>query len=142
MTQEDPAQPSGSTATTTHHSAPRDRVRLPAALLIGSGVLSIVLALTRVVAHLLGRSLLQTEPGGPPTLLGWLFLVLLLLTPVQGVVIHGGRQLQRLENVSRVKWAAILALMPISLCYPLSLIAGLWTLMVLRDKEVAAAFKQ
>ena len=58
------------------------------------------------------------------------------------VILLAGVMMKRLEHYSFAQWGAILALLPVSPAWLISLPAGLWALLALRRASVRAAFDQ
>lgn len=65
-----------------------------------------------------------------------------LIGPIFGIaVILGGIKMYRLESRGSVMLASVLAMLPCSLCCLFGLPVGIWSLVVLSDPAVKAAFR-
>ncbi len=74
----------------------------------------------------------------------WLFIsaiLALLSANLLGIItIFGAVKMKRLESRGLAIAGAIVAIIPLSVCFPIGIIAGVWSLWVLTRPEVAAAF--
>jgi hypothetical protein len=61
---------------------------------------------------------------------------------IGGVVAFGGFKMMKLQNYNLAMAAAVLALIPCSVCCLIGLPAGIWALIILMKPEVKAAFTQ
>ncbi len=79
---------------------------------------------------------------GPPAT--WLFVTgivsLVLLSPTGVIMILAGMKMKRLEWRVFSIIASLVAILPLSTCFPLSIPVGVWTFYVLTRPEIAAAF--
>lgn len=95
-------------------------------------------------AALLAQEAAPAAERGTPTWLGVLLgivgLALLVQLPLSLLMIAGGWRMQRLESHGLAVLASLVALLPCQPLWPLGLIVGIWSLIVLNRSHVKAAF--
>ncbi|SEU16112.1 hypothetical protein [Stigmatella erecta] len=131
----------------------REKVNVPAILLMVSGGIGIAFALLGAVQSLTGGSAAQMEqilsdpnlPEGVKTFAtastkGGIFVNLLSLA-LNGLVFFGGLKMKSLENYKLAMAASIIALIPCFGCYCIGIPVGIWSLITLNKPEVKSAFR-
>lgn len=123
-------------------------IALPAAGLIATSILSIVMLLLGIALHLYlfaTGQMVGNAPWSGIDLEGILkarmvYFVLSLL--FNAAVLHGALQMRRLKNYQVAESICMLACVPCcSPCVVLGIPFGIWGLMMLRDRQVKEAFK-
>lgn len=131
----------------------REKVNLPAILLMVAGGIGIALCLLGIVQALSGSNEAQLEaimsnPDIPEgiksfagaTSKGGIFTNLLGLG-LNGFIIFGALKMKNLENFGLAMAASIVALIPcFGTCCCIGIPVGIWSLIVLNKPEVKAAF--
>jgi predicted Ser/Thr protein kinase len=149
--------------TTVNLEAARHRVRAPAAGLLLGGLLTVLVGLSLVgwSGWLLARIATapreketrdegmvkvtvtpKTEQLPSPALLWAVLLEQLAAAGLGGIVVLGALSLGKLESPRLVRTAGVVGLVPFSPAWLLSFPVGLWTLTIVRRREVASAFDQ
>jgi len=57
------------------------------------------------------------------------------------VIFYGALKMMRGDNLRMAKTAAVLSILPLSCCFPLTIIFGVWAFLLLRKTEVKAVFQ-
>ncbi len=125
-----------------------EKVKLPAIFMMVIGGLSILGNLLSLVANLAGIGMggLSGFGGGREERIFQMFsggmgiVVALLGLVVNAVVIFGAMKMKALTGYTLAMTAAILAIVPCSCCC-LNIPFGIWSLVVLLDSNVKAAFR-
>lgn len=128
--------------------APSDAVATPSIFMMVVGCVSLALALVSAALNMLGTRIAGLQPDAPEELInalsGTLGLVLNSVSILTNVVIIIGAM--KMKSFSSHGWAmtaAILSLLPCNgCCCGLGLAAGIWSLMVLNNPSVKAAFER
>ncbi len=124
-----------------------EKVKLPAIFLMVVAGLSILWNILSLVLNLAGVGMGGFAPGGSQQDriiqmfsggIGMVFALLGLL--VNSVVIFGAMKMKALTGYTLAMTAAILAIVPCSCCC-LNIPFGIWSLVVLLDSNVKAAFR-
>jgi hypothetical protein len=131
----------------------REKVNLPAILLMVSGGIGIAFALLGAVQSLTGSSAAQMEqilsdPNIPEGLKsfasvsskGGIFANLISMA-LNGLVFFGALKMKNLENYKLAMAASIIALIPCFGCYCIGIPVGIWSLITLNKPEVKSAFR-
>jgi hypothetical protein len=123
--------------------AARDRVSGPATAMIVLSAISMVLQLVSVPFNLLNAGRGQNWGGFVPDMaVGVNVTFGLLGVVIAGIVLAGGIKMRTLESYSLAMAASILMVIPcISPCCILSIPFGIWSLVVLSDSSIKAAFR-
>lgn len=125
------------------------RVKGPAIALIVITALGILGQLISMVANLAG---MRTMPTGdmPPEFERWITVMsgglgvvfTVIMLAVGGLIIYGAMKMMRLENYGLAMAASIIAMVPcLSPCCCLGIPVGIWSIVVLTNAEVKAAFR-
>jgi hypothetical protein len=120
----------------------RRRLRIPAIGLIAFGMINLIL----VAMYVLGSIVQLEEEGIKPVLrdlreLGPTLLAgMALSVPIGMLAIVAGRGMLDVSGYRLANVASIAALLPCSLTFPLGLIAGVWSLIVLNRDDVRRTF--
>ncbi len=129
------------------YAAIGEKVKLPAIFLMVIAGLSILGNILSLVLNLAGVGMGGFAPGGSEQDriirmfsggMGMVFALLGLL--VNSVVIFGAMKMKALTGYTLAMTAAILAIVPCSCCC-LNIPFGIWSLVVLLDSNVKAAFR-
>ncbi|MDC0714077.1 hypothetical protein POL68_36770 [Stigmatella sp. ncwal1] len=131
----------------------REKVNLPAILLMVTGGIGIAFALLGAVQSLTGGSAAQMDqllsdpniPEGLKTFAaasskGGIFVNLLSLA-LNGLVFFGALKMKNLESYGLAMAASIIALIPCFGCYCIGIPVGIWSLITLNKPEVKGAFR-
>ncbi|EAU69536.1 hypothetical protein [Stigmatella aurantiaca] len=131
----------------------REKVNLPAILLMVAGGVGIAFALLGAVQSLTGGSAAQMEqilsdpniPEGVKTFAtasskGGIFVNLLSLA-LNGLVFFGALKMKKLENYGLAMAASIIAIIPCFGCYCIGIPVGIWSIVTLIKPEVKSAFR-
>ncbi|MCA9147446.1 MAG: hypothetical protein KDB05_31930 [Planctomycetales bacterium] len=81
------------------------------------------------------------ESGSPEVMIYSLVGTLVLMIPY-GIVIFGATRMKQLKNYPLAIAASILAMLPCSACCILGLPVGIWSLVVLCNRDIRDAFRQ
>ena len=130
-------------------SEARSRVQAPAICLIVFASLYMVFAAISLFANLAQINDIQRQRGFgqrqqqlPRGVIVMIIIgVLVVQLSVSGVVLAGAIKMKNLRSRGFALTAAILAMLPCSLCCLLGLPFGIWALVVLNDADVKAAFR-
>lgn len=129
-------------------AAAASRVKGPAITLIVITAIGIVLQLISMAMNMVGMR--STPAGLPPEFERWIemsagplgLLAGLLTLAVGGLIIFGAMKMMRLESHGLAMAASIVAMIPcLSPCCCLGLPVGIWSLVVLNNAQVKAAFR-
>lgn len=134
------------------HGAISEKVTLPAIFMIVIAGLTIALNLLMAVLNIAGVGMRSLASGGggqeriAQMFSGGIGLVLALLgIVVNAVIIFGAMKMKSLESYALAMTATILAIVPCFFCccipVPLNMPFGIWSLVVLLDQNVKAAFR-
>jgi hypothetical protein len=140
-----PTMPLGSYST----SAATDQVNGPAIGLIITGALNILFALLRGVTMLAGIGLGAFQGTGNAdaekmlaTFMGTFGIASCAIGVLGGIfILLGGIKMRKLESYGLCMAASIVAMIPcLSVCCPLGLAIGIWSLVILSKAEVKSVF--
>jgi hypothetical protein len=140
-----PTMPLGSYST----SAATDQVNGPAIGLIITGALNIVLALVRGVMILVGAGMGVFQGTGNADaekmlagFMGTFGIASCVIGVLGGIfILLGGIKMRQLESYGLCMAASIVAMIPcLSVCCPLGLAIGIWSLVILSKAEVKSVF--
>lgn len=127
-----------------------EKLKFPAIGLLVGSILNLLIGLVVLVSGLLRLTGIMGKESLPVneaeragfvfgTFVGYGFGFLsILFAPV---IFYGALKMLKGEKYGLAKTAAILAVIPLSCCFPLSAIFGVWALIVLSKPEVKAAFQ-
>ena len=130
-------------------SAAAGRVKGPAIALIVITALGILGQLISMVANLAGMRTMPTADM-PPEFERWVTIMsgglgvvfTVIMLAVGGLIIYGAMKMMRLENYGLAMAASIIAMVPcLSPCCCLGIPVGIWSIVVLTNAEVKAAFR-
>ena len=124
------------------------RVAGPAIGLIVAGSLSTGALLIFAVIFafdffVLPRGMVQPQPMGQPpiaAIMGGYFVLCLIGALLKSLVIIGAVKMKNLSSYGLATAAAIVAIIPCCVCWPVEAPFGIWALVVLNDPAVRAAF--
>jgi hypothetical protein len=129
----------------------QQKVQIPSIVLMATAGVSILIqcisSIWNLIALISGSAAAfaggADSPAWMSTAMGWPNVILGLLSlAVGGVIIFGGWKMKELKMYGLAMTASILALIPcISPCCCLTLPAGIWSLVVLMNQDVKAAFQ-
>jgi hypothetical protein len=140
-----PTMPLGSYST----SAATDQVNGPAIGLIITGALNIVLALLRGIMILAGIGMSSFQGTGNADaekmlagFMGTFGIASGVIGLLGGIfILFGGIKMRKLESYGLCMAASIVAMIPcLSVCCPLGLAIGIWSLVILSKAEVKSVF--
>lgn len=125
------------------------KVSLPAIFMMVIAGLTIAWNLLSLVLNILGVSMRGLAPsGGEQERIVQVFsggagiAIALLGVVVNAVIIFGAMKMKSLEGYTLAMTAAILAIVPcFCCCIPLNMPFGIWSLVVLLNQDVKAAFR-
>ncbi len=129
------------------YAAASSKVSVPAILMMVVAGLAILLSLLNIVLQLLGTSFATLGGGAADERFvrmfsGGLGIVMALLgIAINGFVVFGAMKMKNLEGYPLAMAATILCMLPCSCCCVISLPVGVWSLIVLLDANVKAAFR-
>lgn len=130
------------------YGAISEKVKLPAIFMMVIAGLSILGNILSLVLQILGVSLRGLAPGGGEQerivhmFSGGAGIVFALLgIVVNAIVIFGAMKMKSLGGYALAMTAAILAIVPCSCCCILNMPFGIWSLVVLLNPNVKAAFR-
>ena len=133
-----PAKPD----TVDSESCVRARLKVPAIALMVSGVMNLLAALSVVVILAL-----VAESVGPGIEASWrkilsmATVVIAIASLVLGIILLiGAARMFDLQSYRIALFAAVIAILPCSLAFPISLPFGIWALIVLSRRDVRTAF--
>ena len=124
------------------------KVSLPAIFMMVIAGLTILWDVLSVVLNLAGVSMSGLAPGGGEQErivrmfsggIGVAFALIGIV--VNAVIIFGAMKMKSLEGYTLAMTAAILAIVPCSCCCILNMPFGIWSLVVLLNQDVKAAFR-
>jgi hypothetical protein len=131
-----------------NYGAISEKVKMPAIFMMVVAGLTIVWNLLMVVLNIAGVSMSGLAPGGgeqeriAQMFSGGIGIVFALLgIVVNAIIIFGALKMKSLAGYALAMTAAILAIVPCSCCCILNTPFGIWSLVVLLDQNVKAAFR-
>lgn len=120
---------------------PEAAVRAPAAGLVATGVLSLVMALLVVAWHTLGRELVPPAPGKGgvplPAVLAWGAAS----AAIGALLVLAGRRMASLRAWRFCRAMSVLAMVPLAPCFAVGIPFGVWCRAVLAREDVRRAFR-
>ena len=122
------------------------RVKIPAIGLIATGGIGALLALLGLALNLLGVGLGAAGGGDEGFSLAAQGALGILQSVVglamSGLIVFGGLKMMKLQSYGLCMAAAVLSFIPfLSPCCLLGLVFGIWSLVVLNNAEIKAAFR-
>lgn len=123
----------------------RERIAVPAIIIIVTGALGIPLQLIGMVMNIMGVGMGATsgQEGVANIMSGGIGIVFNIIgLAVAGFLIYGGLQLKNLGNWTIGLIAAILSVIPCCACCLTGIPGGIWALIVMNKPEIKSAFAQ
>jgi hypothetical protein len=141
--------PAARTDTANFKSWVRGRLKVPAIGLFVAGIVNLLATLLIIIIPAIGRDSLAV--GGKHVLavggkhadvsLSILVIVIALCTLVPGIIlVIGAARMFDLQSYRIALFAAVVAILPCALGFPISLPFGIWALLVLSRRDVRTAF--
>jgi hypothetical protein len=124
----------------------RRALQWPISVLETAGILCLVISITILVTS--GHSTPSPDEVSKDESLAYESgrLIVVLVIPVlglfwSGLVLAGARKMRKLRNYQFVVWTAIVAIIPVTVCFWLGTPGGIWALVRLRQPTVRDAFE-
>lgn len=121
----------------------QDKVNGPGIALMVIGGLTILYAFVSIPLNLMNlRNNPQIDQMGAGVMYAIIAVAVLILLAVGVTILMGGMKMRALQNKTLVTVASILAMIPccVGLCCVPGLPIGIWSLVVMNDPQVKAAF--
>jgi hypothetical protein len=126
------------------------KLNVPAIGLLVGSVLNLLIGILTIVSGIMRYSGImgkETLPTAEAERAGFLIGTILvygigfLSIVIAPIIFFGALKMMKGEKYGLAKISAILAVIPLSCCFPLSIIFGIWALIVLGKPEVKAFFQ-
>jgi hypothetical protein len=129
------------TDTANFKSWVRSRLKVPAIGLFVAGIVNLLATLLIIIIPAIGRDSLAVGGKHADVSLSILVIVIALCTLVPGIIlVIGAARMFDLQSYRIALFAAVVAILPCALGFPISLPFGIWALLVLSRRDVRTAF--
>ena len=118
----------------------RQRLQLPALGQIGAGIFGILFCIFLLWAIIVASPHVSSTFGGLVRELVLPVLLVCALASIYVIIIVGGVAMLRLRRYRFARWSAVLTIAFLGASCPLGLPFGIWSLIVLNNRRIRAAF--